>query len=148
MIEDAEMQLYKDVAELRKKVPELEKRIESLGKRVLRNSKRLSTGAGDIDIQLLEDQIISIEKNLLTLSRFVADFDIEEWENHLKKALYEQFPGQDAPVYAEARNYVITNIAAAREKIKKSGKPLKEVQGFLDECSEYFRQNGLSGFAG
>jgi hypothetical protein len=123
---------------------------DSLNRKVGRieiHNKELSKRINKIEIQDLQNQIISLHKELLEIGRFLAKHNIDSVENILRDNLYKQFSNnRSSHLYSEALNYISYHSGISREKTDVSLEPLEEAKNYTKECKIYFDKHHFKGF--
>jgi len=148
MINDAEQQLYKDIADLTKKVPKLQNEIKALKGRLTKLSNRVES----LELMTFQDQISrlgekidSVSMNLVNVSRLFASFVIDVNQMHIKSAIDQTLK---SPIRETVKEQITLKQAQAAEAISHSLNPLEIAKGFRYTCVEYSHKYNLDAFIG
>ncbi len=141
MTEDAEAQLYRDIANLTEQLPKLDKRIKKLES----HCRQLSTKINRIEIQGLQDQFTSLTDNILQIKRTLARFEMDFTQSHMIDAIRISLSGS---IKQRAEDHIKLEFARSAEALKHTMEPLFIGLKFRKNCIKFSEANNLDAFYG
>ena len=137
MAEDAEAQLYRDIADLTEQVPALQNKINSVDS----HYKQLSTKVKRIEIQGLQEQITSLGESLLETSRVLARLEMDFTQNHICTVIVANI---SSPKREQLTEQIRLTFARSATSLGNSPKPLSIAKQFKDTCMKYSTDYNLN----
>ncbi|MFH0847588.1 MAG: hypothetical protein V1894_06020 [Chloroflexota bacterium] len=153
MANDAEAQLYEDMADLKEQVPKLQNEIKKVKANVSKLTRRVDSSelmGFQEQITKLNERLGFIDEKLLGLSQIVAITEIERLNLHMQDSINAMLSTGvgNRQQYTRLREALTFECSKARTEASTSPTPTKILTGFRVLCMDCSRKYNLDAFMG